>query len=398
MKNLPVLFSILDNLKYPTLKTGVFNPKWEKEYFMEKATHKTGGLDQWGDPGFISGLEALLDSIKKLPSTHFIGQITLHSLILRSLVNRLRYIDLLNRDVDNNLTLNNPIFITGLSRSGTTYLQRLMSFDQRHYAFPLWELLDPYKNAGTLDFRRSKSNLEIYLKNVLIPELDKKHYTRADTKEECILLLANSFHSQLFTDIAPLAEYLDWYLNSNREYAYKEYRDQLKVLQSYHPGKRFVLKAPSHLGSLNNIVKYFPNAKIIQTHRNPDECISSLSSLRQSLFKMVEGEIDNDEIQKLVMQLFDSETKKNVDFHQEYPDRVISVSYKKLTANPLSTLKNIYGKMEYDWTDQMDKSVKQYIKENPQNRRGKHKYNNDLQNVVLPQNIKAYGEYFNEFL
>jgi hypothetical protein len=262
----------------------------------------------------------------------------------------------------------------------------------------LWELLDPYKSAGTFDFRRNKSNLEIYLKNVLLPELDKKHYTRADTKEECILLLANSFHSQLFTDIAPLQEYLNWYLNSDREYAYKDYRDQLKVLQKYHPGKRFVLKAPSHLGSLENIKKYFPNAKIIQTHRNPDECITSLCSLRQSLFKMVEGEINHDEIQKQVMQLFDSETKKNIDFHQNHPDKVISVSYKELTAQPLNMLKSIYGKMEYDWTDQMDKSVKQYIKENPQNRRGKHKYINDLQKAEIPKNIAAYAEYFNEFL
>jgi hypothetical protein len=77
---------------------------------------------------------------------------------------------------------------------------------------------------------------------------------------------------------------------------------------------------------------------------------------------------------------------------------VISVSYKELTANPLEILKTIYGQMEYDWTDQMDKSVKQYIKENPQNRRGKHKYKNDLQEAAIPQNIVAYANYFNELL
>ena len=365
---------------------------------MKKAIKEAGGLNQWGDPEFIDGLEALLASIKQLPSTHFIGEITLHTLILRSLINRLRFINMLSRDADNDLPLKAPIIITGLSRSGTTFLQRLMAYDERHYAFPLWELLDPYKNPGGLDFRRRKSILEIYFKNILLPELDKKHYTRADTKEECILLLANSFHSQLFTDIAPLASYLDWYLAKDREYAYQEYRDQLRVLQSFHPGKRLVLKAPSHLGSLENVTKYIPDALIVQTHRNPHECVTSLSSLRQSLYKMVEGTIDHDEIQRQVLQLFDSETKRNLEFHQDHAKRVISVSYKELTANPLEILKGIYKREDYEWTESMDKRIKQYIAENPQNKRGKHKYDNQLGPRAMGDNVKMYAEYFKEYL
>lgn len=398
MKELPALFSILENLKVPAEKLGAFNPLWEKDYFMNKAIHKAGGLKNWGNPEFISGLEALLASIKELPSTHFIGKITLQSLIIRSLINRLRFVDILEKDLKNEIKLNAPIIITGLSRSGTTFLQRLMAFDNRHYSFPLWELMDPYKNHGKFDFRRNKTNLEIILKNLLLPELDKKHYTRADTKEECILILANSFHSQLFTDIAPLAGYLDWYLEENREYAYREYKDQLKILQSYHPGKRLVLKAPSHLGSLKEIKKYIPDATIIQTHRNPNECINSLCSLRHSLFKMVEGTIDHQEIQREVLQLFDSETKKNIDFHNEYPDKVISVSYKELTADPLKVLTGLYGKMNYEWTESMNNSVRQYIKDNPQNRRGKHHYNKNLATNSLPKNIETYTAFFKEYL
>ena len=258
--------------------------------------------------------------------------------------------------------------------------------------------MDPYKNHGKFDFRRNKTNLEIILKNVLLPELDKKHYTRADTKEECILILANSFHSQLFTDIAPLAGYLDWYLEENREYTYREYKDQLKILQSYHPGKRLVLKAPSHLGSLKEIKKYIPDATIIQTHRNPNECINSLCSLRHSLFKMVEGTIDHQEIQREVLQLFDSETKKNIDFHNEYPDKVISVSYKELTGDPLKVLTGLYSKMNYEWTESMNNNVRQYIKENPQNRRGKHNYNKNLATNSLPKYIEAYAAFFKDYL
>jgi hypothetical protein len=398
MKDLPALFSVLNYAKIPAKKLGAFNPKWNKEYFMKKAIKKSGGLNDWGNHEFFKGLDALLKSIKELPATHFIGEITLHRLILNSLINRLRFIDILNKDTSNNLKLNPPIIITGLSRSGTTFMQRLTAFDDRNYAFPLWELLDPYKNSKGSDSRRRKSTIDIFLKNILLPELDKKHYTRADTKEECLLLLANSFHSQLFTDIAPLASYLDWCINTSRDYAYKEYREQLKILQSYHPEKRFVLKAPNHLGSLEELQKYIPEATFIQTHRNPDECINSLSSLRQTLFKMVEGEIDNNEIQRQVMQSFDCETKRNLEFHKKNPNKVISVSYKELTSNPLTTLKEIYAKMDYEWTDNLDTRIKQYIKENQQNKRGKHKYKAELSEKSIPENIKNYAKYFEDFL
>ena len=398
MNELPVLFSILDYAKFPAKKSRAFDPQWEKDYFMKKAIKKSGGLKNWGALEFISGLDALLESVKQLPSTHFIGEITLHTLILNSLINRLRFIDILNNDSADSLTLNPPIIITGLSRSGTTFMQRLIAFDERNYAFPLWELLDPYKNLKGFDSRRIKSNFEIYLKNILLPELDKKHYTRADTKEECLLLLANSFHSQLFTDVAPLASYLDWCIRSDRDYAYREYRDQLKVLQNYHPNKRFVLKAPNHLGSLEEILKYIPEATIIQTHRNPEECINSLGSLRQSLFKMVEGKIDDQEIQRQVLQSFDNETKRNLEFHQKHPNKVISISYRELTTNPLTTLKNIYKQMDYEWTENLDKRIRKYISENPQNRRGKHSYNDNLTQNSIPKNIRAYAEYFKDYL
>ena len=122
MKELPALFSILENLKVPAEKLGAFNPVWEKDYLMNKAIRKTGGLKNWGNPEFISGLDALLASIEELPSTHFIGKITLQSLIVRSLINRLRFVDILEKDLKNEIKLNAPIIITGLSRSGTTFL------------------------------------------------------------------------------------------------------------------------------------------------------------------------------------------------------------------------------------------------------------------------------------
>ena len=317
MEQAPFIFSLVDKFKSPLHKFGVGEKDWDIDRFHELALKNNKGLDNFGDLSYRSGLNALLCSIKNLKSMHLIGEITFQTLIANALTNRLRYNHILSQN-GSEKDLKPPIIIAGLSRSGTTFLQRLASYVDGHYAFPLWELLNPF-DVSKPDRRRSKTSRDIYLKNLLLPELDKKHFTRADTKEECMLLLANSFHSQLFTDIAPLADYQEWYIKSDRDYAYAEYKAQLSILQQYHRDQTFVLKAPNHVGSLSNLKRHIPEAVIVQTHRNPVECINSLCSLRQTLFKMLEMKIDEKEIMRQILLSFDHELKLNMDFQRDNP-------------------------------------------------------------------------------
>ncbi len=136
---------------------------------------------------FRDGLDALLAALEVLPGLTPLGVVTFARMIRQALVNRLRFVG----DSAPRRDLNSPVIITGLPRSGTTALHRLLALDRVFHAPPLWELLDPFSTAAPV-LRRWRTTAQISFKNRLLPDLDPKHFTRADTPEECTLLLANS--------------------------------------------------------------------------------------------------------------------------------------------------------------------------------------------------------------
>jgi hypothetical protein len=395
---MPDFIKIIDKFRIPVHKLNIFNPIWEKESLLRKVSADSPLFDDSGDNTFHNGLDRLLLSVKNLKTMHLIGGITLYTLIKRSLENRIRFLKIREKTDFNNLRLNPPVIITGLSRSGTTYLHRLLATNYMFYAFPLWELFNPYIKPGYWDFRRLRTKFEIYIKNTLLPELDKKHYTRANHTEECIILLANSFNSQLFTDVAPLPEYQAWLLKADRFETYKEYHDQLKILQTFHPGKRFLLKAPNHLGNLKELLTYIPEATIIQMHRSPEECTNSLTSLRETLYKMVIRDLYPEKIKDLVFRLFDHEILRNLEFHKSNPNRVISVSYKELVSEPLNVIHTIYEGSKLSLTDKIRKSALDFINQNPKDKQGLHIYDDTKSDTAYPESYENYRSFFKNFL
>jgi hypothetical protein len=394
---MPDLIKIIDWFRNPVHQLNIFNPVWEKEALVESAFKNSGLVNSRGHGTAMEGLDTLLLSIRNQDSLHLIGEITLYTLIKRSIRNRSRYLHIKENNLDKDFRFNPPIFITGLSRSGTTFLHRLLSTNPELYAFPLWELFDPFTRSGTRDVRRLKTKFEINVKNILLPDLDKKHYTRANNTEECIMLLANSFNSQLFIDIAPLPEYLEWIIGADRYETYQEYYDQLRILQSFHPDKRFILKAPNHLGNLNELIKYIPEATVIQMHRSPLECINSLASLRQTLHRIVIREVNIHETKNQIIRLFENEIARNLEFHESFPDRVLSLSYKKLVSDPIGSLKEIYTKAAIPWTDTL-KDISTYYVDDLKSHSGRHNYKQENLDKPMPDSIVKYEAHFKDFL
>ena len=151
------------------------------------AAERRTGLNDWGDPHFRSGLQALLESLEELPGLTPLGVVTFGNMIRQALISRLLFVGVWSPGSE----LHSPVIITGLPRSGTTALHRLLALDSVFHAPPLWELLDPFSTPAP-DLRRLRTTAQIGFKNRLLPGLDQKHFTRADPPEECTLLLANS--------------------------------------------------------------------------------------------------------------------------------------------------------------------------------------------------------------
>jgi hypothetical protein len=64
------------------------------------------------------------------------------------------------------------------------------------------------------------------------------------------------------------------------------------------PARRWVLKSPGHLWGLDALAAIYPDAKIVQTHRDPLKVVASLTSLVTVLRSLASDTIDPLEISR----------------------------------------------------------------------------------------------------
>ena len=142
-----------------------------------------------------------------------------------------------------------PIVITGLLRSGTTFLQQLLSQHPALRAPALWELMAPASPRKPSQLiADGESYVEEYYRAA--PAFRSIHPLDASQPEECHRLTANSFRHFIFALRYRVPSYVRWLREQSMTEAYRFHREQLSCLLAREPGNPVLLKCPSHLWHL----------------------------------------------------------------------------------------------------------------------------------------------------
>jgi Sulfotransferase family len=340
------------------------------------AAVKATGLSEFGDGYHREGLLRLLESVEKDAALHLSGQLAFRETIVGSLINRLLLTEAYKRSPEIfRKPLKPPIIVLGLPRSGTTFLHRLLAMDPAHRAVPWWELARPLPGPnGKTDRRRQIFQKKLHRLQKLTPDLDSKHYTRVDTPEECIWLLASTFLSPLFWALAPVYGYLDWYMNQDRLQAYYEYRLLLQVLQDADPTRRLVLKSSTHTGAVETLLQTIPGSLLIQTHRNPVETSASLASLFYSLHSRTTERLDVRRMTETILGFHEHQIARNLQARDAHPGALFDVYYDRLVADPIGTVRDIYDHYGLAWSEEFEERLSCYLRQNPRGKHGAHLY------------------------
>ncbi|MEE4255708.1 MAG: sulfotransferase [Bacteroidales bacterium] len=342
---------------------------------LKQAAIKKTGLQDFGDPYFEEGLERLITLGNADTNLNNIGKLLLKSSLEHNLSNRLLFCNELKKnDTPAETRQRSPIIVTGIPRSGTTFLHRLILQDEGNYGTPLWEMLRPINKEGKNDRRKLKARLEWSASNFIKGNINHIHYTSHREPEECIYLFGITFNALLYYIQFPLYPYIDWYLQADRNKKYREYADYLRILQSFHPGKRLVMKSPEHFGSVREIRKVLPNALILQIHRDPLTCFLSMNSMLYHIHKSASRYSDKKRLALTNMKLFEHELARNKAFRREAGPGVIDVFYEDLVADPFAVLKDVYAKAGLDFSEAFSEAVQNYAKANPKDKFGAHQY------------------------
>lgn len=345
----------------------------DEAIFYQRAVESTG-FDDFGDDHYREGFKQVLESAKKDVHFSFLGQFIFTTMMSMNLATRLQLVEKIKRTPQVfQRPIQAPIFIIGMPRSGSTRLHRMMDLDPMLKGPQLWELIRPIL-LDPPDRRYQTAKREISMSMVIYRGRDHIHYSRAHTPEECVMLLGYTFFSQSFWTQAPVYGYIDWYMQQDRTVPYQEYKMFLQVLQDAYPDQHLLLKAPAHMGSLDQILKLFPDARIIQTHRNPVPVVNSINSLNLSTHIRATQPYDALKTAEHTTELWLAETQRNLAARRENPGKVYDVYFRDFVADPIETIRGIYTHYHLAWPQGFDQQLEQYIRDNPRNKFGEHTY------------------------
>ena len=366
------------------------------------ATRKTG-LTDFGHPHYRQGLLQLLESAEEDAHLHPLGRFMTNDMVTNYLVQRLRLVETRKREPEIfRQPLLPPLIISGLARSGTTFLHNMLALDPAHRALPQWLLVRPFPekqgNGKYKDPRLTKMKRTIRFLRPLVPEMDSIHYMRADTPEECIVALGLTFNSLIFVTLLPVYGYAEWYLQQVDTFQkYREYRWLLQVFQSHEPERRLTLKSPAHTGNLEALSGAVPNAMLIQTHRDPVACVSSACSLLYACHLAAANEIDLRRMAGLTLRMYEFWLRRNLAFRAAHPGAIYDVFHDSLVSDPVGTVQGIYSHFGLPWTDSYASVLKEFVEANPKDKHGKHRYaasDFGLTEAEIADGLEFYSEHF----
>ena len=271
-----------------------------------------------------------------------------------------------------------PIFVTGLPRSGTTFLFNLLALDKNHRSPKYWEIMSPLPLVKT-DFdikkRQWKINAELKFARTIIPKLRYMHHIRAQTPEECELLATINVRSFVYMCMANVPEYVEYLKDCSFNSVFAWHKKFFQMLELSGRPKRWLLKDPSHIGHIPEILSTYPNAKFINIHRDPMESIASFCSLAKNIRSAFSKNVNPKEIGDVILDFWQHNLNKGIEAKKKLlEDQIVDISYSDFINDPLATIKNIYIRLGLDIDIQTENRMKNYLLGQNEIKKQKHIY------------------------
>jgi Sulfotransferase family len=345
------------------------------------ASRRTG-LHDFGDPAFHEPLERLLRSLEAEACLNLVGRIAALGDLTGMLMNRLR----LERDRAQHPgiareQIRRPLIITGLPRSGSTFLHGLLAQDPASRVPLHWELRfpspPPERSSHDTDPRIERAARHIRWFFRLAPEFRKIHPVGARLPEECVIILSHSFLSFEFSSNWFVPSYQTWLEQQELEPAYRYHRRFLQHLQWGYPAERWLLKAPPHLPGLRALFAVYPDADVIVTHRDPLEVVPSIASLHVVLRRTFSRAVDPLAVGPEVSRMLADDIRRGFAARDDGcapPERFLDVWYTQLMDDPLAVVRRIYRHFDLPLSAEVEGRMRTYLETNPKDRAGPHRY------------------------
>ncbi|ROZ89117.1 sulfotransferase [Gordonia sp. OPL2] len=365
---------------------------------LRRRAEKATGLPWVTDPQSDEALDVLCTSIVEEAGLSLFGALVIRARMHGILCTRLRVADLIRDRPDiTGVSIEPPIVIAGLQRSGTTMLHRLIAADPQVRAVGSWEVIHllPRKRErpGRPTIRVAQTRMAELALRYLNPRFFAIHAVEADGPEEDVLLQEYSLLSQVPEAMLNVPSYSAWLRRQDMHGSYAYLKMLLQVLHDQNPQPRWVLKTPAHLENLSTLLDVFPGALIVQTHRDPVRTTASFSSMLAHGHSMFSDHVDAESVARHWLELNGAMVDRALDVRAQHPEVFVHVHYPDLIEDPLAEVERIYTAAGFALTGEVRARMEHHRAGHGQNAHGVHSYDLEDFGLTVDEVRAVYSRY-----
>jgi hypothetical protein len=375
------------------------------EAVCDAAVRRTG-LEDFGATDYAERLSLQLAEMDADEERTGIGRLVMFADCTRYAANRLLIRDLLVRHPEIlDIPIERPVIVVGLPRSGTTHLVNLLAADSRFRSMPLWESYEPVPNPNEpsqvngRDPRWTRCQQAWEAMQAAAPLVAAMHPMEPDHVHEEIELQQPDFSSYTLEWVARAPQWRDYYLARDQTSHYAYMKVVLQILHWYHPRQRWVLKSPQHLEQLGPLLAAFPDATVVQTHRDPVAVVQSTITMAcygaRTTYRTTRPEWYRDYWTDRIGRLLDASMQDR----QLLPAaRTVDVLFHEYMTDEIGTLERIYECADIQLTDRARAEIAAYRRAHPRGKDGQVIYDLRRHFSTTPEEVRSrFAAYLDRF-
>jgi hypothetical protein len=370
-----------------------FTLRRDPDRFMDRLLDRHGIVEA-ADPRFIWNMRYLLGQVAAVPNLTPLGWRSFTGDIGARLVNRerVRRLHTTYPDIGHERIVK-PIIVVGLPRTATTLTHHILAGAEGVRGPLLWEWMHTDLPMDARQERAVIRQVEAAMRMMafLTPAMMDIHLPSATKPDECAFFLP---HTEGHLARAPMPEYETWLQTRDFAEDYAFLKRGLQVLQHGRDAARWVLKCPTHLGHLGLLMKQFPDATIVWTHRDPVTVVASICSLVETSRAMHLRPLrtaDLHDIGRMAVTTMSSLVDRGRTARTTIPrGQIIDLRYPRLTADPLGEIQHLYEALGLTWTGRDEMRVLDAERRGPGRR---HEYTLERYGLDETDVDAAFGDY-----
>jgi hypothetical protein len=265
-------------------------------------------------------------------------------------------------------TIDKPMVVIGLPRTGTTITYDLLALDPSARAPREWEWYMPWPatDAATFTTDPRIGIVQAMYQNWLdhAPELEQIQRFDCTQPGECNHGMSHHFASTNFWAEYGVPDFARWLREAVPDGQYRTHKRLLQEFQWKGPQGHWILKSPQHLFDLDGLIDAYPDACLIWTHRDPVWTFSSLASMVSKFQRATGGGKDLHVVGRSVVDMWSAAMARATHSRSSNPKverAIVDLAHRDVVHDPVGTMQRIYARFGFPFTDAHIARIRQFL-------------------------------------